>query len=195
MRSTLNRYYAYGIRNSFDMDFDPVTGNLWDTENGPTYGDEINLVKPGFNSGWNKVQGFWRPNGEEKGTRDLQPSHLVDFEGKGNYSGPEFTWINTVGPTAIKFYDSDKFGAQFRNDMFVADVNNGNIYHFDLNENRTSLLLHGALEDKIADSPDELDGVIFAKGFNGIVDLQVGPDGFLYVLSNGSVYKIHPATQ
>ena len=55
----LNLYYAYGIRNSFGMDFDPLTGNLWDTENGPEYGDEINLVEPGFNSGWNKVQGVW----------------------------------------------------------------------------------------------------------------------------------------
>jgi glucose/arabinose dehydrogenase len=53
-------YYAYGIRNSFGMDFDPVTGNLWDTENGPTFGDEINLVKPGFNSGWGQVQGIWQ---------------------------------------------------------------------------------------------------------------------------------------
>jgi len=44
------------------MDFDPVTGKLWDTENGPNYGDEINLVEPGFNSGW--AQGYldskWR---------------------------------------------------------------------------------------------------------------------------------------
>ena len=59
----LNLYYAYGIRNSFGMDFDPVTGNLWDTENGPNYGDEINLVEPGFNSGWNKVQGIWEEDG------------------------------------------------------------------------------------------------------------------------------------
>ena len=55
----MNLYYAYGLRNSFGMDFDPLTGNLWDTENGPEYGDEINLVEPGFNSGWNKVQGVW----------------------------------------------------------------------------------------------------------------------------------------
>ena len=48
------------------------------------------------------------------------------------------------------------------------------------------------LKDKIADKPEELDDVIFAKGFNGIVDLQVGPDGYLYVLSNGSIYRIIP---
>jgi len=190
----LNLYYAYGIRNSFGMDFDPVTGNLWDTENGPNYGDEINLIKPGFNSGWNKVQGFWQPKGEEKGKLDLRPSNLVDFGGKGIYSGPEFTWIRTVGPTAIKFFNSDKFGAEYKNDMFVADINNGNIYHFDLNANRTSLLLDGQLKDKIADRPEELEKVIFAKGFNGIADMQVGPDGYLYVLSNGSIYRILPAS-
>ena len=55
----LNLYYAYGIRNSFGIDFDPITGYLWDTENGPAFGDEINLVKPGFNSGWAKKQGVW----------------------------------------------------------------------------------------------------------------------------------------
>jgi aldose sugar dehydrogenase len=47
----LDMYYAYGIRNSFGIDFDPETGNLWDTENDPSFGDEINLVEPGFNSG------------------------------------------------------------------------------------------------------------------------------------------------
>lgn len=47
----MNLYYAYGIRNSFGIDWDPITGELWDTENGPHYGDEINRVQPGFNSG------------------------------------------------------------------------------------------------------------------------------------------------
>ena len=54
----LRLYYAYGIRNSFGLNFDPITGFLWDTENGPQDGDEINLVEPGFNSGWNKIYGF-----------------------------------------------------------------------------------------------------------------------------------------
>ena len=54
----LNLYFAYGIRNSFGLDFDPVSGKLWDTENGPQSGDEINLVEPGSNGGWNKIQGM-----------------------------------------------------------------------------------------------------------------------------------------
>src|SRR5215213_3364274 len=43
----LNLYYAYGVKNSFGIDFDPVTGKLWFTENGPKFGDEINLAEPG----------------------------------------------------------------------------------------------------------------------------------------------------
>src|SRR5215211_4889004 len=61
----LNLYYAYGIRNSFGFDFDPVTGNIWDTENGPGYGDEINLVEPGFNSGWLEITGMSSSNADD----------------------------------------------------------------------------------------------------------------------------------
>ena len=43
--------YAYRIRNIFGFNFDPVTGNIWDAENDADDKDEINLVKPGFNSG------------------------------------------------------------------------------------------------------------------------------------------------
>ena len=82
-RLPLDKYYAYGIRNSFGMDFDPLTGKLWDTENGPTFGDEINLVEPGFNSGWRKVQGMWTI--EERKMEGVwfseKPSNLEDFDG------------------------------------------------------------------------------------------------------------------
>ena len=50
-------YYAIGIRNSFGLAVDPVTGKLWDTENGPDFGDEINIVPPNFNSGWEPIMG------------------------------------------------------------------------------------------------------------------------------------------
>ncbi|HJT84742.1 MAG TPA: PQQ-dependent sugar dehydrogenase [Nitrososphaeraceae archaeon] len=62
----LNLYYAYGVKNSFGLDFDPVTGKLWFTENGPRYGDEINLAEPGSNSGSDKIFGIWRVNEEGK---------------------------------------------------------------------------------------------------------------------------------
>ena len=190
----LNVYYAYGIRNGYGLDFDPVTGNLWDTENGPEFGDEINLVRPGFNSGWKDIQGVWNHDGGKAVKGPLNLDGLEDFNGIGKYHEPEFTWKDTVGPTGIKFFNSDKFGPDYKNDIFVGDIHNGNIYHFNLNDDRTSLLLDGALSDKIADSAEELDNVIFAEGFGGITDLEVGPDGYLYVLSLGlgTIYKIVP---
>lgn len=56
--SPLNLYYAYGIHNGFGMDFDPITGRLWNTEPGHWINDEINIVRPGFNSGYRIVQGL-----------------------------------------------------------------------------------------------------------------------------------------
>ena len=119
----LNLYYAYGIRNSFGFDFDPVSGNIWDTENGPGYGDEINLVEQGFNSGWLEITGF--PSSSSTSTDDdgFNPADdLVSFGGKGKYSDPEFEWTETLGPTAVKFLNSDKLGVNYVNDIFIADV-------------------------------------------------------------------------
>ena len=145
-KDIMNKYYAYGIRNSFGLDFDPLTGKLWDTENGPSFGDEINLIEPGFNSGWKDVQGKWKVKGGKEGNVALNPSDiLADFGGKGKYSAPEFIWENVVGPTAIKFLGSDKLGKQYENDMFVGDFHNGNLYHFDLDQDRSGLILDARL--------------------------------------------------
>jgi len=212
----LNKYYAYGIRNSFGMDFDPLTGNLWDTENGPAFGDEINLVEPGFNSGWLKTQGIWPifnhtlllpknlsppyrgyvwtdmiKNSTALDTSDLK---FVDFQEKGKYSDPEFVWNRSIGVTSIKFLNSDKLGKQYENDIFVASSNGPFIYHFDLTEDRKGLLLGGPLKDKVANNADELEANIFARDFGGITDMEVGPDGFLYVLSisKDKIWRIVP---
>jgi aldose sugar dehydrogenase len=181
----LNLYYAYGIRNGFGMDFDPLTGKLWDTENGANFGDEINLVDPGFNSGWRKVQGIWEKQNESRsvGNITLDPKNLNNFDGKGKYRSPEFTWLTPVGPTGLRFLDSQKLGKQYDNDMFVGDFHTGNIYRFDLDKKRTSLSLDGPLKDKVASNSSDLDKVIFGRGFGGITDIEVGPDGYLYVLA------------
>jgi aldose sugar dehydrogenase len=208
-KDPINKYYAYGIWNSFGIDFDPVTGKLWDTENGVVFGDEINLVEPGFNSGWNKIDGIWLrgyaiEDTENHAVSSQQEANnlLEDFGGKGKYSSPEFTWFNDVGPTAIKFFNSDKLGKQYENGIFVGDIINGNIYHFELDQQRTGLLLspNGPLVDKVVSSYDKnFDEIIFGKGFGGITDIQIGPeDGYLYILTfdktKGTIYRIVPTT-
>ena len=227
----LNLYYAYGVKNSFGLDFDPVTEKLWFTENGPRYGDEINLAEPGSNSGSDKIFGIWRVNEEgkkleaegssnnseegeesEEGgdaetgetkkfvtvSNNTPPKDLVYFEGRGHYSPPKFTWDKSSPPTALLFLNSDKLGSEYKNDMFVGSVD-GRIFHFDLNANRTELLLKGVLEDKIATDSTEYGDILFAEGFSIITDLKQGPDGYLYVVSGlkgseaenpGAVYRI-----
>ncbi len=194
----LNLYYAYGIRNSFGIDFDPVTGKLWDTENGQKSGDEINLVEAGFNSGWNEIQGMWTSEEEDQSSENviLNPDNLLDFGGKASYSDPEFSWVDSIGPTALKFLNSDKLGKKYQNDIFLGDVNNGNLYHFKVDKQRTGLLfLEEALSDKVSDKEEENEGIIFGEGFGSISDLEVGPDGYLYIVSigKGAIYRIVPS--
>jgi glucose/arabinose dehydrogenase len=190
-------YYAYGIRNTFGIDFDPVTGNLWDTENGDTFGDEINLVNPGFNSGWSQVAGIWKagisPGAAIGADSGNPPDSLVTLDGKGTYRAPELATLQTIGP--LKFLNSDKLGDKYESTIFVGDVDNGNLYNFKLNEDRTGLALEGPLADKIANTPQEFQegGAVLGQGFGIITDIQVSPEGYLYILTlNGSIYRIVP---
>jgi len=179
-------YFAYGVRNGYGIDFDPVTGLLWDTENGAPFVDEINLVSAGFNSGWKIVQGMV--------PQDYDLAGLVMFNGESHYRNPEFTWTEPVGPTALEFLTSSALGEEYENDMFVGDVSNGTIYRFDLNEDRSALDLEGTLEDTVANTPEEAEDVVFGTGFGSITDIKTGPDGYLYILSfaDGTLFRVAP---
>jgi len=181
----LAKYFAYGIRNSFGLAFDPLTDELWMTENGPDAFDEINLVQPGFNSGWETLMGPDSRNANNASSLFMVPG--------AHYADPKFSWLKTIGPTAIVFLDSTNLGEQYENDVFVGDVNNGNLYRFEPNDTRDGFVLNGSgLSDFVADNDNEVDQNIFATGFAGITDLKVGPDGLLYVVSigDGKIYAI-----
>jgi glucose/arabinose dehydrogenase len=188
----LNKYYAYGIRNSFGIGFDAVTGNLWETENGRSTDDEINLVLPGFNSGWREVIGF------SNETDEFNEENLETFGGKGTYRDPEFIWRDTIAPTSVLFIHTDNLGPKYKDNLFVGSVKNGTIFNFPLDETRMHLVLTGPLADKTADNNQETGSVTFGRNFGVITDLQIGPDGNLYVLSNykhdGTIFKISAKT-
>lgn len=187
----LNLYYATGIRNSFGISFDPVTNILWDTENGEDKYDEINVVKPGFNSGWYKIMGPISRN-----NITLNNANLVNFPGS-QYSDPVLSWYHEIGVTAIEFLKSSKLGDKYKNNLFVGDINNGNLYYFEVNHNRTGLEFPKSLglkKDNVVDNDNEVSESIFASGFRGITDIKTGPDGYLYILSylDGKLYRIVP---
>lgn len=188
----LDYYYAYGIRNSFGISFDPITGNLWDTENGESKFDETNLVKPGFNSGWYKIMGPVSRN------MNFSENDLVMLN-NSYYSDPKFSWFKPIGVTDLEFYKSTTLGAKFSNNIFIGDINAGDLYFFKIDDNRSGVRIdpltlgHTDLSDSVADLQDDLSPVLFARGFSGrITDVETGPDGYLYILtySDGRMYRI-----
>jgi glucose/arabinose dehydrogenase len=194
--SNLSKYYAYGIRNSFGLAIDPETGTLWDTENGPDGFDEINIVRPGFNSGWATVMG------PIESSNVTSENELVNFLGSSSYADPVFSWGRAVGVTDIEFYDSDKLGNDYTNNIFVGDANNGDLYFFEVNEDRSGLQFEEpSLDDDLVASNDrERAAVIFGSGFpSSITDVETGPDGYLYVLTfhptMGTISRIVPQEQ
>jgi aldose sugar dehydrogenase len=175
----LSKYFAYGIRNSFGLDYDPVTGRIWDTENGPNLFDEINLVNSGFNSGWERVMGPIALSG-------MTTADLVNFPGS-HYADPLLNWRQPIGITDLEFISSQQLGPSYQNNLFVGDINNGNLYFLTLNPARDGFILNQpGLSDLIVDNTQELASITLGNGFSGITDIQTGPDGLMYVLSFGS---------
>ena len=202
-------YYAIGIRNSFGLTVDPITGNLWQTENGPDRFDEVNLFTPNSNSGWNSHMG---PISESRinhfivndpplaNVGGVIKSHLQIFlssiygmfvlPDNYVYSDPEFSWEKTVSPTALNFVPTS-FG-KYENWLFVGDCIGGHIYKFKLNEDRDGFIFDDqSLDDLIFNEGDNIEDILFGEGFGCITDIKFN-DGKMYVvsLSSGTIYEI-----
>jgi aldose sugar dehydrogenase len=147
--ANIQKVFAYGLRNSFGMAFDPVSGDLWEQENGDDSFTELNRAEPGFNSGWVQIMGpperiqqfkaietNMTPNPDPFtasyfGLQQIRwlPTNIADtpeealsrlFELPGSfYSAPEFSWKFEVAPAGIGFLDSRALGNEYRNDLFV----------------------------------------------------------------------------
>jgi glucose/arabinose dehydrogenase len=184
------RYYAYGIRNSFGLALDPVTGSLWDTENGFTRYDEVNRIAPGLNSGW-----FWLQGPDARSEYGID--NLFHMPGAGvTYADPAFSWYFTVAPTGIVVPYHSSLGAAFDHVVLVGDYNFGRIHALPLNESRTALDVSSTpgLEDLVADTDAEVDAHVVGEEFGQITDLEIGPDGALYVVTiGGNVFRVRKA--
>ena len=177
-------YYAIGVRNSFGLAIDPVTGNLWATENGDDDFDEINLVPDKFNSGWNKIMGP---------ATESELANLPIYEDYV-YDDPEFSWEKTVAPVGLEF-GKFKETTNYDNSLFVGDCNNGHLYKFELNRNRDGFEFTSPdLQDNVVNSNESMEEIIVGTGFRCITDIERGSDGFLYLISHGekNIYRILP---
>ena len=144
--ANVQRLYAYGLRNTFGIAFDPASGNLWDQQNTDDAFDELNRVERGMNGGWIQIMGpvsriaqfkqieqTLPPSGGIPGAQLHQirwpPSNLADTPQEAlsrlfmlpgaTYSDPEFSWKFAVPPAGIGFLSSSGLGPQYRNDLFV----------------------------------------------------------------------------
>ncbi len=178
-------YQAIGIRNSFGLAIDPITGNLWATENGDDNFDEINLISDKFNSGWNKIMGP---------VTESELVSLPDYEDYV-YGDPIFTWEKVVAPTGLTFGKFKEI-SNYDNSLFVGDCNTGNLYKFELNSDRNGFEFSSSfLQDNIIHKNESMDELIIGTGFGCITDIERGSDGFLYVvsLSEGVIFRIIPS--
>ncbi|PWT89141.1 MAG: hypothetical protein C5B55_11885, partial [Blastocatellia bacterium] len=181
--ANIKKVYAYGVRNSFGMVFDPLSGNLWTEENGDDCCDEINRVVPGFNGGWVQVIGPISRIADYKqiettyGSRDLQqlrwsPTLIADtpqlalsrlFMLPGAvYTDPEFTWRYAVAPATIGFVQGRGIGPQFEGDLFVGAsrtfLSGGYLFRLRLTGDRQHLSFSDPrLADKVSDNVDKFD--------------------------------------
>jgi aldose sugar dehydrogenase len=146
--ANIQKIFAYGLRNSFGMDFDPISGALWEEENGDDSFSELNRADAGFNSGWVQIMGPPERIDQYKaietslendpcldtpyfGLQQLRwsPTLIADSPAEAllrlfvlpgsHYSAPEFSWKFELAPGAIGFLKGRGLGPQYEGDLFV----------------------------------------------------------------------------
>jgi glucose/arabinose dehydrogenase len=167
--------YTLGHRSTLGLAVHPVTGAIWENENGPNGGDEINVLKPGANYGWPLVSlgrtypGPWQSKG---------------FSREG-FEDPIVYWTPAIAVSGMTFYTGDKL-PKWKGDVFVGGMRMGEIpgtghlqrilFNQNMEELRREMLLVD-LRQRIR-------------------DVRQGPDELLYLLTdedNGVILRIEPA--
>jgi len=176
--SNIQKVFAYGVRNSFGMAFDPKSGSLWNQENADDAFDEINRVEAGANHGWVQAMG---PISRVAQFKDIEttvtpvalqqlrwpPSNIADTPQQAmarlfmlpgaHYSDPEFSWKYAVAPAGLGFINGRGLGPQYDGDMLVGAATpallGGYLFRFNLTGNRQKIGVDDPrLEDRVADN-------------------------------------------
>jgi aldose sugar dehydrogenase len=181
--ANIQKIFAYGVRNSFGLAFDPKSGNLWDQQNGDDSFDELNLVEPGTNLGWIQVMGPLSRVTDFKTIEttlapfDLQqlrwpPTRIANSPAEARarlfmlpgaeYSDPEFSWKFAIAPAAIGFLEGGALGPQYDGDLFVGasrtTLHEGYLLRLNLTGNRRKIGVDDPrLEDRVADNVRKFD--------------------------------------
>lgn len=166
--------YTVGHRNMIGMTVHPTTGEIWQNENGPLGGDEVNILKPGANYGWPLVSYG----------RDYSGAPVSKLRTMVGVEDPVLFWNPSIAISGMTFYTGDAFPA-WRNNLFVGGLQLGRIP-------RTGQMHRVVFNDQWQEIRRE---AIFVELRQRIRDVEQGPDGLLYVLTDeqdGALLKLEP---
>jgi glucose/arabinose dehydrogenase len=176
--ANIQKIYAYGIRNSYGLNFDPLSGDLWQNENGDDTFSELNRVEPGMNSGWVQIMG---PSSRVAQFKEIEtspqffglqqirwpPTNIADTEAEAlsrlfmlpgaHFSDPEFSWKFEVAPAGLGFVTGRALGQQYHGDLFMGGARDflfsGHIFRMEISGNRRMVGVDDPrIEDRVADN-------------------------------------------
>jgi len=181
--ANIRKVFSYGLRNSFGVDFDPMSGNLWLEQNGDDAFTELGLVEPGMNGGWIQVMGplaridqfkliettmfggnlqqsRWPPTNIADSPEEAR-ARMVMLPG-AHYSDPDFSWKFEVAAAGLGFISSRALGSQYEGDMILGAARTtllgGQLFRFNLTGNRRKIAVDDPrLEDRVADNLAKFD--------------------------------------
>jgi glucose/arabinose dehydrogenase len=167
--------YTLGHRGTLGLAMHPGTGDMWQNENGPNGGDEINILKPGRNYGWPIVSYG----------RDYPGPWHNEVPGHIGFEAPVVLWIPAIAVSGMTFYTGDKL-PKWKGDVFVGSLRTGEIPGTGHVER---ILFNEKMQELRRES-------LLTELRQRVRDVRQGPDGFLYVLTDekdGAVLRIEPA--
>jgi glucose/arabinose dehydrogenase len=167
--------YTMGHRNALGLAVQPDTGAIWECEDGPNGGDEINVLQPGKNYGWPIVS---------YGRFYLGP-RVSEIPWREGMEPPLVFWVPAIAISGMTFYTGDKF-PNWKNNVFVGGMRQGEVP-------RSGHLERIDFNDKWEELHRES---MLRELQQRIRDVRQGPDGFLYVLTaenDGALMRIEPS--
>jgi glucose/arabinose dehydrogenase len=109
--------WSYGHRNSEGLSFDPATGILWESEHGPTGGDEINIIEKGHNYGWGVVSMGLQPG--------ITRQHQKGMDDPITYYSP------AIGPSGITFNTGGRYSA-WKDNLFLTALVGQKLFRYEI---------------------------------------------------------------
>jgi glucose/arabinose dehydrogenase len=162
--------FTYGHRNVQGLARNPATGSLWAHEHGPYGGDEINILSPGRNYGWPLITyGI-----------DYDGTPISELTAADGLEQPIWYWVPSIAPSGMEFYQGEAF-PRWNGDVFVGTLRGQQLVRYEIDGDRI-----------------QSEEVLLAGYGARIREVQTGPDGLLYLLTddrNGRLLQLSPAGQ